>query len=88
MPAKNKTKFFKHAAIYIIAFILLFSIFKAIEWARAGNLNPDAAPAAGMNTLEEIYGVTDGAYDASGVSADANGSIMEQLKAIKDGLGM
>lgn len=88
MSEKNKTKLFKHIAIYIFAFLLLFGVFQVVEWVRAGNLNPSATPAASMNDLEDVYNVTVGTYDSSGVSADADGSILEQLKSIKDGFGM
>lgn len=88
MPEKSKTKIFKYAAIYIVALFLLFGVFQVVSRVRAGNLNPGASPAATMDSLEDVYNITVGTYDSSGVSADADGDILEQLKAIKERMGM
>ncbi|MDD5043610.1 MAG: hypothetical protein PHD51_02985 [Patescibacteria group bacterium] len=89
MSEKNiKLKCFKRIAIYVFAFFLLLGLFKVVDWVRAGSLNPTAAPATSMNSLEDVWNVVVGTYDSSAVDANANGSILEQLKDIKEGLGM
>lgn len=89
MSEKNtKLKYFKRIAIYVFAFFLLLGLFKVVGWVRAGSLNPTAAPAASMNSLEDVWNVVAGTYDASGVSANADGNILEQLKDIKDNFGL
>ncbi|MEK7606847.1 MAG: hypothetical protein AAB444_01450 [Patescibacteria group bacterium] len=69
------------AAILIIGMMQFFAV-------RAGSLNPSATPVGTMKTTEESYNVIVGTNDASGVSANINGDILQQLKAVRNGFGL
>ena len=69
------------AAAIILGTLQFFAV-------RAGSLNPSASPAASMNSVDSIYQVIAGTNDASAVSANINGDIQQQLKAIKNGFGL
>ncbi|MDP3245005.1 MAG: hypothetical protein Q8M83_05130 [bacterium] len=81
-------KFSKRILFYLVAFLIIFSVFKIIEAVSAGSLNPTAAPAATMRSLEDVYNRMAGAYDASGETANSNGTVLQQLKDIKTRMGM
>ena len=78
----------KRVLFYILTFLIIAALFEGINFVLAGSLNPTAAPAATMHSLEDIYNRMAGTYDASGETADANGTVMEQLRQIKENMGM
>lgn len=89
MVIKRKSmKFSKRILLYFIAFLIIFSVFKIIETVRAGSLTPTASPSATMHSLEDIYNRVAGTYDASSETADANATVLQQLRQIKENMGM
>ena len=70
-----------------IIFSVLLSVFLAFAFlASAGSLTPSAYPTSTMNTLEEIYNSVASTFDSSGLSANANGSVLQMLKYVNNNL--
>lgn len=74
-------------ALYFIAAAIVIGTLQFFA-VRAGSLNPSASPAASMESADDIYQVVAGTNDASAVSANINGNILQQLKAVKNGFGL
>ncbi|HTP57031.1 MAG TPA: FG-GAP-like repeat-containing protein [Candidatus Paceibacterota bacterium] len=56
--------------------------------AVAGSLTPTTAPGSTMHSLAEVYAsIASNSFDSSGITADANGSLMQNLKYIEANIG-
>ncbi|MDP3245008.1 MAG: hypothetical protein Q8M83_05145 [bacterium] len=69
-------------ALIPIFWVIVVVFFTGILAAKAGSLTPSAAPGSTMRSLEEIFNVLAGTYDASGQTASLNGNVSQQLKYI------
>ncbi len=68
-------------------FTIIISVLIISTIVYAGSLTPPAAPASTMKTLQEIYDSVAGvSFDSSSITADADGSLIENLKYIADNL--
>jgi hypothetical protein len=68
----------------VIVGVSVFLVMTLFRLADAGSLTPSTAPAATMNSIEEIYESLVGTYDSSAVVADDDGSALEISKCIID----
>ena len=66
--------------------VLIGALSLIITLTLAGSLTPPGAPGSTMNSLEEIYNAIGGIFDSSGLSADEDGNLIENLKYISNNL--
>lgn len=79
---------FKNNNLLSLILVAAISIGIYSSLANAGNLNPPSgAPTPTMNSLQELGSVLVGSADTSGISADIDGNINEQLKYIASVIG-
>ncbi len=74
------TKKLKSILIIVIPVLIISTI------VYAGSLDPPGAPGSTMKTLQEVYDSIAGTFNSSSITADQNGSLIENLKYITNNL--
>lgn len=69
------------------SFVSLASIFLFAVVVSAGSLTPSGVPGSTMHSLAEIYDSIAGTFSSTGIAANQNGSLIENLKFIESQLG-
>lgn len=77
---KSKREIFSRTAVFVLSTIGVAVILYAVH---AGSLNPSAAPASTLKTLEDIHDVEAGtSYDSSGSTRTSSGNAIQISKCI------
>lgn len=71
-------KYFRNLLVAAISTVIIYFAFAVY----AGILSPGAPPVSTMKSLDKIYSVIAGTYDASLVGASSEGNIFQELKCM------
>ncbi len=76
MPLKS---FARSAAIVAVSVAVIFGVFRLTI---AGSLTPPSAPAGTLDSVASLSNALFGTFDSTGVTASANGDLLQVTKCI------